>query len=216
MKIHFTDNTSSEIKKIFCLGLNYTEHINEMSHRKTENPVVFLKPQTAICYDNDTVEIPALSQRMDYELEMLIYLKSGGKFLDDTQAKNCIGAYGVGIDLTLRDLQKQAKESGLPWTVAKGFDKSAPISVFQKIKNPDCLNNLEMILYVNKETKQKVNTSEMLFKPVEIIKYLSQFFTLQQGDIIFTGTPSGIGKLNSGDIVEASINKQLSLKIYIK
>ncbi len=215
MKIHFTDNTNDEIKTIFCLGLNYSEHIKEMSHQKSEQPVVFIKPLTAICYEGQKVNIPHLSQQMDYELEMVIYLKNGGSFLNDEEAASCIGAYGVGIDLTLRDLQKKAKEKGLPWTISKGFNHSAPISKFKKIDDYNLLNNLDMKLIVNGETKQKVNTSQMMFKPIEIISYLSNFFLLQKGDIIFTGTPSGVGKLHQNDKIQAIIDNNVKLNIQI-
>lgn len=215
MEINFTDGSKSIINKIFCLGLNYADHISEMSHKKPAQPVIFIKPLTAICYNDDTVEIPELSQRMDYEVEMVIYLKSGGKKLNLQEAGECIGAYGVGIDLTLRDLQKKAKEKGLPWSVAKGFDKSAPISDFIKTDSEVVLNNLNLSLWVNNELKQESNTSLMLFKPSEMISYISHFFSLTEGDIIFTGTPSGIGKLNSGDTVKAKIDGDLELLVNI-
>ncbi|MDD4155631.1 MAG: fumarylacetoacetate hydrolase family protein [Candidatus Cloacimonetes bacterium] len=216
MKIYFTDSTDDIINTIFCLGLNYSDHITDMSHKQSETPVIFIKPETSICYNEELITIPNLSQRMDYELEMLIYLKQGGMNLNAQDAGKCIGAYGVGIDLTLRDLQQKAKEKGLPWSVAKGFFHSAPISYFKKVDNSDLLNNLNMQLYVNNQIKQTVNTSQMIFKPIDIICYLSHFFPLKQGDIIFTGTPSGIGQLYSGDRVYASIDGDLELNISIR
>lgn len=216
MKAYFNNGTDQEIRKIFCLGLNYHDHINEMAHQRPEAPVIFLKPLTAICYDQSLVEIPSLSQNMHYEGELIIILNKGGKHLSIEQALDCVGGYGIGLDLTLRDLQAKAKEKGLPWTVAKGFDQSAPISLFTPYHHDVDLHKMNFILKVNDEIRQQADTSEMIFKIPEIISWLSDIFTLEPGDIIFTGTPSGVGQIVSGDQISVKLNTDIKLNITIK
>ncbi len=216
MKAYFQNKKEIEIRKIFCLGLNYQEHILEMAHQKPSQPVIFIKPDTAICYNNAQIDFPKISDNLHYEAELIVILNKNGKHIDSKDALSYVGGYAIGLDLTLRDLQKIAKENGLPWLVSKGFDQSAPISDFIEYHADIDFNTMYFELKVNNETKQIGQTKNMIFKIEEIISYLSDIFTLEKGDIIFTGTPSGVGQIVSGDHVEAVLNHSLSVCIDIK
>ncbi len=210
MLIKFVKKTSElsiEPNRIFCLTSNYSEHIKEMGKEK-DTPAIFIKPLSALIQiEEDKIEKvpkPKFSKLLHHEIEIiLLYLKDE------------IG-YGVGLDLTLRDLQKELKEKGKPWFLSKGFDFSAPISKFYEIENE---KDLKIILNVNGEKRQEGSFSEMILKPKEILKLISNYIPLKEGDIIFTGTPSGIGELKVGDLAEAFLyekNKKItSFKIKI-
>lgn len=211
--LHFKNSKKRiEIGKIFCLGLNYEKHINEMDGKKPTEPVIFMKPATAVIGSGDDIIIPLISKNPHYEVELVVIIGKGGKNIPESEAYKYIIGYAVGIDVTLRDIQKKAKEQGRPWTVAKGFDTSAPISEVvrkEQIKNP---HNLNLKLWINSELRQSGNTKDMIFKIDEIISYLSKIFTIEKGDIIFTGTPEGVGKLQNGDEVCAEIEGIVDLE----
>jgi acylpyruvate hydrolase len=200
---------------IFCIGRNYSEHIKEMGGANIPEPTVFLKPAQAIVHDGGECKLPPVSKNVHYEAEMALLV---GKDCIDTEAENYreyIAGIGIGIDLTLRDIQKKAKESGSPWAVAKGFFNSAPLSDFTPLNdniNPD---SLPLKFFLNGELKQDGNTSEMERNCGELTAYLSKIFTLKKGDIIFTGTPSGVGQVNKGDLLEARLGKEINLKVKI-
>lgn len=201
--------------KIICIGRNYAEHAKELGNEIPENPVIFIKPDTAVLKKGSDFYIPEFSQDVHYELEVVIKISKGGKYIQEKNASNYFQEIGLGIDFTARDLQSELKEKGLPWELAKGFDGSAVLSDFYKKENFD-INNLNFSLLKNKETVQNGNTSMMIFSPEKIIAFVSQYFTLRIGDLIFTGTPKGVGKVSENDTLEAFLGdeKVFDLRIY--
>ena len=202
--------------KIICVGRNYVEHIKELNNEQPEDPVIFLKPETAIPLKNEPFFYPDFSSDVHYEVEILVKINRVGKNIDEKFAHKYYDEIGVGIDFTARDLQSKLKAKGLPWELAKGFNGSAPISSFvSKTDFPD-LQNLNFHLDVNGETKQLGNTSLMLFKIDYLISFVSRYFLLQQGDILFTGTPKGVGPVQIGDQLTAYIEDKPMLTFDVK
>lgn len=187
--------------KIICIGRNYVEHAKELGNEVPEKPVIFMKPDTALLKKNTDFYLPEFSQDVHYETEVVLKISKGGKYIQEENAGNYYDDIALGIDFTARDLQKNLKEKGLPWELAKGFDGSALVSDFFSKKDFN-LKNLNFSLLKNKEKVQDGNTSMMLFTPEKIIQFVSQYFTLRVGDLIFTGTPAGVGKVNENDILE--------------
>ncbi len=187
--------------KIICIGRNYTEHAKELGNEVPENPVIFLKPDTAILKGNDFY-IPEFSDDVHYELEVTLKISKGGKYIQKENAHKHYDEIGLGIDFTARDLQSVLKQKGLPWELAKGFDGSAVASSFYP-KEDFSDDNIQFSLLKNKEKVQEGNTKDMIFNFDEIIAFVSQYFTLRVGDIIFTGTPKGVGKVSENDLLEA-------------
>ena len=200
--------------KIICIGRNYAEHARELGNEIPENPVIFMKPDTAVLKKGSDFYIPEFSEDIHYELEVVLKISKGGKYIQEEKAGNYFEEIALGIDFTARDLQTKLKEKGLPWELAKGFDGSAVISDFYKKEDYD-LKNLQFSLLKNKEEVQNGNTSLMLFSPEKIIAFVSKYFTLKTGDLIFTGTPKGVGKIAENDILEAYLEnkKMLDLRI---
>lgn len=195
---------------VFCIGRNYVDHIKEMKSVQTSNPVVFLKPRSSIVHSGDSVLIPPQSSDVHHEAELVLLIGKSTKNCSPEAALSSIHAFGIGIDFTARDLQSEAKKDGRPWTLSKGFDTFAPVGNLIPRSNDIDLNNLIISLRVNGETRQKDNTSLMIFKPGDIISYLSHQFTLTPGDLIFTGTPKGVSPVNAGDSVIAVLGDNLS------
>lgn len=187
--------------KIICIGRNYTEHAKELGNEVPENPVIFLKPDTAILKGSDFY-IPEFSDDVHYELEVTLKISKGGKYIQKENAHKHYDEIGLGIDFTARDLQSALKQKGLPWELAKGFDGSALVSNFYPKKDFSD-DNIQFSLLKNKEKVQEGNTKDMIFNFDEIIAFVSQYFTLRVGDIIFTGTPEGVGKVSENDVLEA-------------
>lgn len=187
--------------KIICIGRNYAEHAKELGNEIPENPVIFMKPDTAVLKKGSDFYIPEFSQDVHYELEVVLKISKGGKYIQEDKAANYFEEIGLGIDFTARDLQSQLKAKGLPWELAKGFDGSAVLSDFYKKADFD-MKNLNFSLVKNKEEVQNGNTSMMIFPPEKIIAFVSQYFTLKTGDLIFTGTPKGVGKVSENDILD--------------
>jgi len=204
----YPDSKKVFVNKIFCLGLNYSKHIAEMNHNKPDHPVIFLKANSALSYSNDIINIPQISSNMHYELELVIQINQKAKNIPVNSALDYILGYSAGIDFTLRDIQEDAKKKGLPWSVAKSFDQSAFVSSFH-FYNGENLNALNLQLNLNNQCKQSLIPSQMIFSIPEIISYISNLFTLEKGDLIYTGTPQGVGKVNSGDKLDLFINNQL-------
>ena len=200
--------------KIICIGRNYADHAKELGNEIPENPVIFMKPDTAVLKKGSDFYIPEFSNDVHYELEVVLKISKGGKYIQEENADKYFEEIGLGIDFTARDLQSKLKEKGLPWELAKGFDGSAVISEFYK-KEDFALKNLNFTLLKNKEEVQNGNTSLMMFSPEKIIAFVSQYFTLRVGDLIFTGTPKGVGKVSENDILEAYLEdkKVLDLRI---
>lgn len=201
--------------KIIAIGRNYTAHIAELNNERPTEPVIFMKPDTAIVRNNDPFYYPEFTKDVHYEVEVLIKINKEGKYVDEKFAHKYYDEIGIGIDFTARDLQTRCKEKGLPWDIAKGFNGSAPISKFLPKANFD-LKNLDFSLNKNGEPVQIGNTSLMLYNFDQIIAYVSQFFTLKKGDIIFSGTPAGVGPIVVGDKLEAYIEEEKLLEVEIK
>lgn len=188
--------------KIICIGRNYAEHAQELGNEVPTSPVMFMKPDTAILKKGSDFYIPEFSKDVHYELEVVLKISKGGKYIQEENADKYYDEIGLGIDFTARDLQSQLKEKGLPWELAKGFDGSAVVSEFYKKDNYD-IRNLNFSLLKNKQEVQNGNTSLMIFSPEKIISFVSQYFTLRVGDLIFTGTPKGVGKVSENDELQA-------------
>ncbi len=203
--------------KIICIGRNYSEHISELNNEKPVDPVIFLKPDTAVLLKKQPFFIPEFSQDVHYEVELLVRINKVGKYIQEKFAHKYYQEIGLGIDFTARDLQQKLKEKGLPWEKAKGFDGSAVIGEKWLNKNSlDNLNNINFSLFKNNKPVQKGNTKDMLWKTDEIISYVSQFFTLKIGDIIFTGTPHGVGRVETNDQLTGLIEEQQIFSIQVK
>jgi 2-keto-4-pentenoate hydratase/2-oxohepta-3-ene-1,7-dioic acid hydratase in catechol pathway len=202
--------------KIICIGRNYAKHIEELQNEKPENPVIFLKPDSAILPKNQPFFIPPFSHDIHYEVEILVKINKVGKYIDEKFAHKYYDEIGLGIDFTARDIQDQCKDKGLPWEKAKAFDGSAVLSEFLPKESLGDLNNLIFTLHKNNELVQNGNTNAMLWKVDELISYVSQFFTLKKGDIIFTGTPVGVGKVKENDILLGAIQQKEMFSIKIK
>jgi len=201
-------------QNIFCIGRNYSEHAKELNNPVPTSPVVFIKPTSSICYDNDNLIIPTQSQRVDHEVEIVIVIGKEGKNIAEAEASKYISHIGVGLDFTARDLQDKAKEKSLPWSIAKGFDTFAAISHFKSFDgNAEKLNDINFTLEVNGEQRQIGNSKSMLFSITSIISFLSTIYTLSEGDLIFTGTPAGVSALNAGDKVTAKIEDWATLSL---
>lgn len=202
--------------KIICIGRNYVDHAKELKNEVPKEPVFFFKPDTSILPKKQPFYIPDFTNDLHYEVEIVVRVNKLGKNIKEKFASAYYNEIGIGIDFTARDVQKDCKAKGLPWEKAKGFDYSAPIGdTFLKMDEIDNLNDLDFKLYKNGEIVQNGNTKDMIFNVDQIISYVSQFVTLKIGDLIFTGTPAGVGKVEIGDLLEGYIEdeKLLSLKV---
>lgn len=202
--------------KIICIGRNYAAHIEELKNEKPGNPVVFLKPDTALLKNGAPFFYPDFSKNIHHEVELVLKISKEGKYIQKKFAYRYFEEIGLGIDFTARDLQDQCKAKGLPWEIAKAFNGSAPIGDFLPVSDIDSLDNLDFHLTINGELRQKGNTSLMLFDFGTIIEYVSQFFTLKKGDLIYTGTPAGVGPVQVGDHLEGYIQDQKMLDFEVK
>jgi acylpyruvate hydrolase len=202
--------------KILAIGRNYAEHIKELNNEKPDEPVIFTKPETALLQNNAPFYYPDFSTNIHYEVEILLRISKHGKYIDPKFAHNYFDAIGIGIDFTARDLQDKAKAKGLPWALAKGFNGSAPVSKFIDKTSFKDIKNLDFSLNIDGAIRQQGNTSLMLFPFEEIIAYISKFIMLKKGDIIFTGTPSGVGPIAIGNRLEAFIEDEKLLEVEIK
>ena len=202
--------------KIICIGRNYSGHIKELNNMKESKPLIFLKPETAVQPKNHPFFIPDFADNIQYELEILLKICKLGKNIEEKFAYKYYNEIGLGIDFTARDLQNNLKTKSMPWEIAKGFDGSAKISNEFIKKNDLILNNIDFSLKLNKKIVQNGNSSDMIFSFDKIISYVSKFFTLKIGDIIFTGTPAGVGRIKKNDILEGFINRKKILEVKIK
>jgi len=201
--------------KIICIGRNYTKHIKELANEKPKEPVIFLKPDSAILPKKNPFFIPAFTDEIHYEVEILFKINKVGKFIEPKFAHKYYDEIGLGIDFTARALQSKLKEKGLPWEKAKAFDGSAVIGEFYPKKEFN-LSEIKFQLTKNNILVQDGNSKFMLWKIDELIAYISQFFTLKKGDVIFTGTPAGVGKVFTDDILIGKINGKQAFSIKIK
>jgi len=202
--------------KLICIGRNYAEHIEELKNERPEEPVVFIKPDSAILPKEQDFYIPEFSTDVHYEVEVLVKIKKVGKHIDEKFAHKYYDEIGLGIDFTARDLQSKLKEKGLPWEKAKGFDGSAVIGKWLSKTNFGNLQDLNFVLSKNGHKVQIGNTGHMLWQIDEIVSYVSRFFTLKKGDVIFTGTPSGVGGIATNDYLSGTLEGQEFFNLKIK
>jgi 2-keto-4-pentenoate hydratase/2-oxohepta-3-ene-1,7-dioic acid hydratase in catechol pathway len=202
--------------KIICIGRNYAAHIEELKNEKPGQPVVFLKPDTALVKGGAPFYYPDFSTNIHHEVELVLKISKEGKYIQPQFAHRYFEEIGLGIDFTARDLQDQCKAKGLPWEIAKAFNGSAPIGDFKSVSEFSDLKNIDFHLEINGEVKQKGNTSLMLFDFATIISYVSQFFTLKKGDLIYTGTPAGVGPVQTGDQLIGFIGNEKMLHVEVK
>jgi 2-keto-4-pentenoate hydratase/2-oxohepta-3-ene-1,7-dioic acid hydratase in catechol pathway len=202
--------------KIICIGRNYVKHIEELQNEKPEQPVVFLKPDSAVLLKQHPFVIPEFSNDIQHELEVIVKINKVGKYIDAKYAHKYYDEIGVGIDFTARDLQQKLKEKSLPWEIAKAFDGSAVIGNFLPVNKFESVENLSFELLNNGQRVQFGNTQNMIWKINEIIAFASQYFTLKIGDIIFTGTPEGVASVKPNDILEGFLEGEKLFKIQVK
>ncbi|HEX8562957.1 MAG TPA: fumarylacetoacetate hydrolase family protein [Flavobacterium sp.] len=202
--------------KIICIGRNYAKHIEELQNERPSEPVIFLKPDTAVLPRQFPFVVPEFSQDIHHEVEIIIKISKVGKYIQPEFAHKYYNEIGLGIDFTARDLQQKLKDKGLPWEKAKAFDGSAVIGDFLSKNIFSSVENLNFELTSNGSAVQQGNTANMLWKIDEIIAYVSQFFTLKIGDIIFTGTPEGVAAVKPGDVLEGFLEQHKLLRIQVK
>ena len=201
--------------KIFCVGRNYGEHAKELGNALPENPVIFSKPDTALIKDGGAFYLPDFSTDVHHEVELVIKISKNGKNIQEKFASSYYNEIGLGIDFTARDLQTKLKEKGLPWELAKGFDGSPPIGKFINVNELD-LNNIAFSLKKNDVVVQEGNSKDMIFDFNKIISFISTYFTLKTGDLIYTGTPAGVSKVSVGDKLEGYISDKAMLNSEVK
>jgi 2-keto-4-pentenoate hydratase/2-oxohepta-3-ene-1,7-dioic acid hydratase in catechol pathway len=192
--------------KVVCVGKNYADHIKEMGDRAPQSPLLFIKPETALCDINRPLILPTDLGEVHYEVELAVLIGMPLKQATEQQVKSAIVGFGIALDLTLRDVQAACKKAGEPWEKAKAFDGSCPISGFIAASEFADPQNSNISLVINGETRQDGNTRQMIHPILPLIAYMSRFFTLRPGDIVLTGTPSGVGRLNHGDSFTVSLN----------
>lgn len=202
--------------KIIAIGRNYAEHARELNNPVPTTPVIFMKPDTALLKDNKPFYHPDFSQDIHHEIEVVLKISKEGKHISENFAGKYFEEIALGIDFTARDIQSKHKEKGLPWELAKAFDNSAPISNFVPKQKFSDLYNLGFRLDINDKTVQQGNTRDLLFSFERIIAFVSQYITLKKGDLIFTGTPSGVGKVNIGDHLAGYLEDEKLLDFYIR
>src|SRR5690554_3242679 len=200
--------------KIICIGRNYVDHISELRNERPEEPVIFIKPDTALLKEGDFY-LPEFSNDVHHEIEVVVKINKVGKYIEPKFAHKYYNEISVGIDFTARDIQQKLKEKGLPWEKAKAFDHSAVVGNFVSVSDLE-VDNLELELLKNGTSQQKGSTNQMLWKINELIAYVSQYFTLKTGDLIFTGTPSGVSKVNRNDVLEGFLEGNQLFKVNIK
>lgn len=204
------------VGKIVCLGRNYSEHIKELGNEVPDKPVLFIKPSSSIIPDGGTIVIPDYSDDCHHEVELALLIGKTGENISRGNALAHVVGYGVAVDLTLRDVQSRQKEKGLPWEIAKGFDTACPLSDFVPAEQIDDPHNLQLTLRVNDEVRQDGNTAQMMRQIPQIIEEISAIFTLEEGDVILTGTPAGVSRIQSGDTMTAEIEQVGKLTVSVQ
>jgi acylpyruvate hydrolase len=202
--------------KIIAIGRNYAEHAKELNNPVPAVPVIFMKPDTALLKDNKPFYHPEFSQDIHHEVEIVLKISKEGKHISEKFAAGYFMEIALGVDFTARDIQSKHKEKGLPWELAKAFDNSAPVSTFLPKATFADLYNINFNLDINGETRQQGNTKDLLFSFERIIAFVSEYITLKKGDLIFTGTPQGVGKVQVGDRLEGFLEGEKLLDFYVK
>ncbi len=214
---NFTDGVERNVTigKLVCLARTYKKHAQEMKSDVTEDPLFFLKPASAVIFNGESIVTPEMSKCLHHEVELGVVIGEKCKNVSQKNALDYVLGYLLALDITARDIQSEAKKKGFPWDIAKGFDTFAPISdvvLKEDVPNP---NNLDISLKVNQEIRQNSNTSNMIYSVERIIGFISQIMTLEQGDLIMTGTPEGVGEIVAGDLLEAELGNICSLKVNV-
>lgn len=202
--------------KIICIGLNYRQHAMEMGWKLPSEPVVFLKPDSSLLKNNKPFFLPDFSDNIHYEVEVVIKISKLGKSISSRFAPRYFDELTLGIDITARDIQSRQSAAGYPWELSKGFDGAAPVGFFVPVSTVKDMTDIDFSLAINGKVVQKSNTSDMIFTINEIIEYVSRYFTLKTGDLIFTGTPSGVGQLKRNDNLVAYLGDKPLLDFMIK
>ena len=208
-------NEQFPIGKIICLARNYVDHIRELGNETPTEPVLFMKPSTSVIGDGEIIRIPAYSRECHHEVELAVLIGRGGKDIPEDEALAHVAGYGVALDMTLRDVQNELKKKGLPWEIAKGFDTSCPLSSFvpaEVVADPQALR---LRLTINGEVRQDGTTDHMIHPVRKIVSHVSTIFTLEPGDVILTGTPSGVGPVRSGDRLQAELAGLVTLGVVV-
>jgi len=194
------------IGKMVCVGRNYAEHAKELGNEVPAKPVIFLKPASVVIYSSDKIVQPSFGEDLHHEVELVLLIGKKVKDVNEKDAEDAIIGYGLGLDMTMRDVQKELSKKGDPWTISKCFDTSAVLSDFVLKKDYNLTLNEEISLSVNGTVKQKEVLNKMIFNPAQIVEYISSLMTLEDGDLIFTGTPKGVSKVVSGDTITAELS----------
>lgn len=215
IKIH-NSTQEFQIGKIVCVGRNYVEHIQELGNEIPEKPVIFLKTVSSVIYSGDTIIYPTYSKDMHHETELVLLIGERIKNADLNIAERAIIGYGIGLDMTLRDVQSELKKKGHPWTIAKCFDTSTVLSEFITKFNHTLTLEEFISLKVNSSLRQRDQLNKMIYKPAEVVQYISSLMTLEKGDLIFTGTPKGVSKVEGGDKLEAELEGLIKLYCSVK
>ena len=196
----YSDDTEYELGTVFCVGRNYVEHARELGNEVPSDPIIFTKPYNAVRHGAyNVIEYPPRTAQLEYEGELILLLRGGGRNVKAYSVADVIAGYAIGLDLTMRDVQTEAKAKGLPWTIAKGFDGASQISHFIPFEAAPAFDDIGFSLFVNDELRQRATTNQMIFSPEMLLPYLSETFRLRPGDLLYTGTPSGTGTLEVGD-----------------
>lgn len=202
--------------KVFCVGRNYVKHAEELNNDVPDKPLIFMKPATAVVKPGQDIYYPEFTNNLHYECELVVKIAKNGKHINPKFAFDYISEVSVGIDFTARDLQNELKQKGHSWEIAKAFDQSAPIGQFIPAKSIKNWDNIKFELFINGQKKQSGHTENLIFSIPKMISYISTFFTLQTGDIIFTGTPEGVGPVTINDSLTATLNGEKLLDLTIK
>jgi acylpyruvate hydrolase len=206
-----SSNKEFIVGKLVCVGRNYAEHAKELRNEVPDKPVIFLKPSSALIFSGDNIVYPSYSSEMQHEIELVLLIGRKVKNANLTEAEEAIAGYGAGLDMTLRDVQNELKKKGHPWTIAKCFDTSAVVSDFILKQDYNLTLNEEISLSVNGVIKQKDILNKMILNPAQLIEYISSLMVLEEGDLIFTGTPKGVSRVNRGDELHAEITNIANL-----
>src|SRR6476469_1875973 len=202
--------------KIFCVGRNYVGHASELNNEVPDEPIIFMKPKSALLQSHTPFYYPEFTNELHYECELVLRISKNGKYIQERHAANYYNGITVGIDFTARDIQDECKKKGLPWEKAKAFDNSAAVGKFIDITPAFQKNNVNFSFLKNKEKVQEGNSGQMIFSFDSIISHISNYFSLNIGDLIFTGTPAGVGECVVGDELEAFVEKEMLLKMEVK
>lgn len=202
--------------KIICVGRNYSDHAKELNNDVPTEPVIFIKPKGALLIPEKPLYYPEFTDDLQYECEVVVKINKNGKYIQERFANKYYSEVSLGIDFTARDLQRKLQQKGLPWEIAKGFDCSAAVGKFVPLSSETRVNNLDFELKLNGDTVQSSNSRNMIFNVDRVIAYVSQFFTINIGDLLFTGTPAGVGQVNAGDMLEGYLQGEKLLHVDVK